>query len=146
MATRWTNRINPISWITRRRPREAVVAPGGRHEYSTPAEYIKTTQDDYSAADKPTSDSNLEWFAEEGGADSDIPLSFGTRTMNPGRPRTRVAGYRDGTLSIEFRDGAIYNYDGITPEQWQEVQRTQSTGKWMARNGIGGPGSGRRVN
>lgn len=148
-TTRWTSRINPASWLLRRRPREAPVAPGGQAEFRTPPAYSAPPQDDYSAGDRPAlSDSGLEWFAEAGDADSDIPLTLATKTMNPPRPRTRAAGYKDGTLSIEFRDGAVYQYTGITPAQWASLQSdtTQSTGKWMQRNGIGGRGSGVRVN
>lgn len=148
MATRWTSRVNPFSWVTRRRNRPAVVVPGGRAEFEVPAEYVTSTVDDYTAADRPSFSTGLEWFAEEGEDESDIPLTFGTSSLTPGRPRTRVAGYSNGTLLIEFRDGAVYAYDGISESQWEDLQlkSTTSTGKWMARNGIGGPGSGRKVN
>jgi hypothetical protein len=147
MATRWTNRFNPLSWITRRGARTAPVAPGGQVEYSTPAAYQKTTQDDYSAADRVTRDT-VEWFPD------DEPEEFGqsiapTYTMNPPRPRTHEAEYDENsqTLRITFREGAIYEYPGVTPDMWVSLERERtSTGKWMARNGLGGPGSGIRVN
>lgn len=148
MATRWTQRINPLSWITRR-GRRAPVAPGGVQEYSTPVEYVKTSQDDYSAADRPSFGQGLEWFAEEANQpesfDDSIPS---TVSMFPPRPRTRVAEYdaNSQTLRITFREGARYDYPNVTPDMWASLMRERvSTGKWLARNGLAGPGSGIRV-
>lgn len=149
MATRWVNRINPLSWIVRRGPRRAPVAPGGRAEYATPAEFTKTTVDDYSAADRPSFGSRLEWFAEA----PNEPDVFGddipnTVSMNPPRPRTLQAEYDEGsqTLRVTYREGARYDYPGVTPAQWASLKSERySTGKWLARNGLAGPGSGIRV-
>lgn len=149
MATRWTTRVNPVSWITRRRPRTSVVVPGGPQEFQVPPAYQPPPQDDFSGADKPTQDSTLEWFAE----DQHQPDSFDdaipkTVTMNPPRPRTLVAEYDASrqTLRITYREGAQYDYPGVTPAQWASLQRERySTGKWLARNGLAGPGSGIRV-
>lgn len=115
-----------------------MVAPGGHQEFAAPAEYHGTTQDDYSAADRPTNDDSLEWFAEEA-SNSDFELTHSTypkQTLNPGRPRTYNAGYDPKTqrLRVEFREGAIYEYSGVTPEQWYALQQTSSVGKWMNRN------------
>lgn len=148
MATKWTQRLNPLSWITRRDPRRTPVAPGGHREFTTPSAYQQTTQDDYSAADRPTMDSSLEWFAEE----LNQPESFSqvisrTATINPGRPRTHSAEYdaSSQTLRVTFRDG-VYDYAGVTPAQWASLEQERtSTGKWLARNGLAGPGSGLRV-
>ena len=131
MATRWVNHINPLSWFIRRQGR-----PVSRGEFATPAEYIKTTQDDYSAADRPVVSDRLEWFAERP-EDDDIALTVApTPTSNPARPRTRAAGYdaSTSTLRIEFRDGAVYDYHGVSPDMWQAVQRVPSVGKWINRN------------
>jgi hypothetical protein len=149
MATRWVNRINPLSWITRRSPRTAPVVPGGQAEFATPAAYQNTVQDDYSAADRPSFGQSLEWFAEEPNQPEGFSQVIGsTVTMNPVRPRTHMAEYDEGsqTLRITYREGASYDYPGVTPAQWQSLmsERT-STGKWLARNGLAGPGSGIRV-
>lgn len=149
MATRWTSRVNPLSWVTRRRSRPAPVAPGGVSEYSTPSEYVKTTQDDYSAADRPSMDITPEWFGNANNQpqefDQIIPK---TATMNSKRPRTLVAEYDDNsqTLRVTYREGAVYDYPGVTPAQWADLQSERlSTGKWLSRNGLAGPGSGIRV-
>lgn len=149
MATRWISRVNPLSWITRRDRRPAPVAPGGVAEYSTPAAYQKTSTDDYSAADRPFSDSRLEWFAEELNQPEEFDQTIEpTYTLNRARPRTLAAEYDAGssTLRITYREGAAYDYAGISQEQWDDLRAERtSTGKWLARNGLAGPGSGNRV-
>lgn len=150
MAMRWVQRLNPISWITKRDPRRAPVVPGGQAEYATPAEYVGTSQDDYSAADNPALVApGLEYFAEhaddEGTFDEFIAPTY---TINPPRPRTREAEYNSATktLRVTYRGGVAYDYTGVEPGLWASLQRERtSTGKWLARNGLGGPGSGTRV-
>lgn len=149
MATRWTQRLNPLSWITRRDPRRVPVVPGGRQEYTTPSAYQKTTQDDYSAADRPTLDVTPEWFGDLNEPENftdEIPHTVSTY-VSRGRPRTHRAEYDSSsqTLRITFRDGT-YDYAGVTPDMWSSLKRERvSTGKWLARNGLGVPGSGTRV-
>jgi hypothetical protein len=147
MATRWTNRVNPLNWFTRRQGR-----PVARHEYATPAVFVETEQprDDYTAADRPALSTELEWFAEE----QHEPEEFGqviapTYTLAPHRPRTLNAEYdvNSHTLRVTYREGAKYDYPGVTPEQWASLRAERtSTGKWLQRNGLAGPGSGIRVN
>jgi hypothetical protein len=80
---------------------------------------------------------------EEGGPDkspaelTDIPTS----TTNVRRPRTVAAGYElrkhpngeeYGVLTVVFRDGTVWNYDGVSPGQWQNFQASISKGKpWI---------------
>lgn len=139
MATRWTNRVNPISWFTRRRPRTAPVAPGGRQEYATPAEYISTSQDDYTAADRPSHATELQWFAEEASSGEFSPDYTQYKPKSSGEypfPRTRSLEYDSELqkLHIEFTRGGTYEYDGITMAHWNGISSAQSTGKWINRN------------
>lgn len=108
---------------------------------------VYNVTDDYSAGDRPASDSELEWFAE-GEPSDDVDMSIApTVTINPPRPRTLEAGYNEdtGILRIRFREGAVYDYE-VDPETWESLQAERvSTGKWMFRNGLGGLGSGTRI-
>lgn len=140
MATRWTTRLNPATWLTRRRPREAPVAPGGRHEFATPAEYISTSQDDYSAADRPTNDDSLEWFAEEDdgqfSATHTQPHPKSQGVARYGRPRTVHLEYDEDhmKLRVSYFSGGTYEYDGVDMEVWQGISTASSTGKWIDAN------------
>lgn len=148
MATKWTSRVNPLSWITRRGARPAPVAPGGVSEYSTAPAYSTPRQDDFSAVIGEEFDADLEWLAQAPSDFIEDDAIEPTVTSNPPRPRTHNATYdeQSSTLRVLFRDGISYDYSGISPDQWLSLQRERSsTGKWMARNGIGGPGSGTRV-
>lgn len=139
MATRWTNRINPLNWFTRRTPRTAPVAPGGRQEFATPAAYISTSQDDYSAADRPFQSNRQEWFAESASApDFNATATIvGPATMNPTRARTRKLQYdaNNGILRVTYRDGDTYEYTGFSQEHWDDLSSQKySTGKWLDTN------------
>lgn len=128
------------------------MAPNGPSEFTVPAAYQTTAQDDYSAATRPAlADPGLEYFATHGDEDDqtfDGVISPTVSTyVSRGRPRTHQAEYDSSsqTLRVTFRDGT-YDYAGVTPDQWVSLQRERtSTGKWLARNGLGGPGSGMRV-
>lgn len=146
MATRWT-RLNPLNWLTRRGSTRVAPQP----EYTVPPAYQTSPQDDYSAADRPALTApGLEYFAEHGDEDDEIfdQNIVPTVTLNPYRPRTLDASYNANTqtLRVTYRGGVAYDYPGVEPEQWASLQRERtSTGKWLARNGLGGPGSGIRV-
>lgn len=73
---------------------------------------------------------------------------YPTHTSNPPRPRTIAAGYdRDSrTLQIQFRspnwkttgrrddgNGAVYQYFDVQPNEWKDIRRTVSTGKFLNR-------------
>lgn len=139
MATRWTNRINPVSWLIHRRARTAPVAPGRHQEFSTPAEYVKTTQDDYSAADTATQDSALEWFAEEASSPDFHATGVIAHpvSMDNWRPRTLRIEYDSdhSLLRITYREGITYEYDGIDEDLWHQLELERySTGKFLDRN------------
>lgn len=54
---------------------------------------------------------------------------------NPPGPRTRLAGYSlyEKRIRMVFRDGATYVYDNVSPQEWERVRRTASTGKFINR-------------
>jgi KTSC domain len=150
MATRWTNRLNPISWLTRRRPRTAPVAPGGRQEFATPSAYSATSQHDYSAADRPFQSNRQEWFAEEASQPDFHATSVIAHpiSMNDWRPRTRRLEYDadHSTLRVTYRDGITYEYNDFDQESWDELALVRySTGKWLDQNLLS-VNSGNRIN
>ncbi len=53
----------------------------------------------------------------------------------PPGPRTRSVGYslEERQLRIVFRDGATYSYDGVSPQEFERLRRTASTGKFLNR-------------
>lgn len=58
-----------------------------------------------------------------------------TPSINPPRPRTRAAGYDPDTqtLSVRFRDGAVYSYYDVTPREWRNFTRVKSPGRAINR-------------
>jgi hypothetical protein len=90
-----------------------------------------------------------EWEAEQAEPTPSIPFTvYPTRTSNATRPRTIAAGYDRGsqTLRIQFRSpnwrvghqwddgaGAVYDYHDVTPNEWKDIRRVVSTGKFINR-------------
>jgi hypothetical protein len=139
MATRWTNRLNPLSWITRRRPRTAPVVPTGQAEFKTPSAYVGTSQHDYSAADRPFQSHRQEWFAESASAPDfhATETIYGPATMNNARPRTKKLQYdaNSGILRVTYRDNDTYEYANFSQEHWDDLSSQKySTGKWLDTN------------
>jgi hypothetical protein len=62
-----------------------------------------------------------------------VPDIDPTRTINPGRPRTKQAGYDPATktLRIRFREGVVYGYYDVPPSVWRDFRRTPSPGKFI---------------
>ena len=70
-------------------------------------------------------------------------LYFKTNTINPARPRTKLAGYdgKSHTVRVLFRykedplslDGAIYEYYNVPYRVWRMVKRNVSTGRTINR-------------
>lgn len=58
-----------------------------------------------------------------------------TRTSDPGRPRTVAMGYDHATdvLRVVFREGAVYDYFGVSTQEWWRMKRTASPGKFINR-------------
>lgn len=69
------------------------------------------------------------------GAEPVIPITVMTNTSDPSRPRTRGAGYdpQTRTLAIQFREGAIYHYHDVQPNEWKDLRRVISAGKFINR-------------
>lgn len=65
----------------------------------------------------------------------DIPITKKTKTSNKGRPRTLAAGYDyDGdVLRVVFREGAVYDYFGVSTTEWWRFQRSASPGRMINR-------------
>ena len=70
-----------------------------------------------------------------------------TKSSRPPRPRTVRAGWvrpkgsENGTVVIQFREGAVYEYYDVPYSVWRNFRRVQSPGKAMNRsNGLIGGG------
>jgi hypothetical protein len=59
-------------------------------------------------------------------------------TINPERPRTKQLAYlrESQTLIVQYRDDTLVSYEGIPPEMWQDLQTTDSTGRYIDGSGI----------
>lgn len=61
---------------------------------------------------------------------TDIPTS----SLNASRPRTVAAGYDPDRkiLTVVFRDGTVWNYDNVTPGEWENFHASISKGRpWL---------------
>ena len=69
---------------------------------------------------------------------TDVPTS----TTNVKRPRTVAAGYdaNRSVLTVVFRDGTIWNYDNVTPGEWQNFHASISKGRPWINDGLFGVG------
>jgi len=56
-----------------------------------------------------------------------------TATSNVEEPRTLAAGYdkKNFILTIQFRDGTLFNYYDVPPSIWREFRNAPSKGKYM---------------
>jgi hypothetical protein len=75
----------------------------------------------------------LEMAAE---GDDTVLLSYQpTPSINPPRPRTLAAGYdrETGTMRVRFREGALYAYYEVTPQEWRNFRRVKSPGRAINR-------------
>lgn len=41
-------------------------------------------------------------------------------------------GYENGTLEVEFKNGAVYDYSDVSPEEYQALLESESVGKFVA--------------
>ena len=46
----------------------------------------------------------------------------------------KSAGYLDGTLEVEFKQGLIYQYYGVPEEYWINLMVSESAGSYLAKN------------
>ena len=56
-----------------------------------------------------------------------------TETSNPDEPRTLGAGYDENyfILTVQFRDGTLYNYYDVPPKIWYAFRMSPSKGIYM---------------
>ncbi|MFE9834015.1 hypothetical protein ACFYP4_02530 [Streptomyces sp. NPDC005551] len=90
---------------------------------------------------KPATIRAMDEFVESG--DVSRLLYYRTNTINPARPRTKLAGYdgKSHTVRVLFRyredpdslDGAIYEYYNVPYRVWRMVKRNVSTGRTINR-------------
>jgi hypothetical protein len=69
---------------------------------------------------------------------TDVPTS----TTNVSRPRTVAAGYDSNrrVLTVVFRDGTIWNYNGVTEGEWLNFKASISKGRPWINNQMFGRG------
>jgi hypothetical protein len=69
------------------------------------------------------------------GDDSDLFPYTPTPSINPPRPRTVGMGYSPDTqtMRVKFRDGRVYEYYDVTPQEWRNMQRVKSPGRAINR-------------
>lgn len=53
----------------------------------------------------------------------------------PPGPRTQMVGYnrKDQRIRTVFRDGTPWHYDDVSPEEWEQLRREPSTGRYINR-------------
>jgi hypothetical protein len=73
----------------------------------------------------------------EAGTKARLTISS-TSTTNPEEPRTLAAGYdeRNFILTVQFRDGTLYNYYDVPPEMWSDFKRVVSKGEFLRTSGL----------
>lgn len=116
-------------------------------EFSSPVNWYTGKGEDLVTVPVFGSGTQQGGFPDDGGSDwtidtpypsePDIVLDYQpTKSSNPPRPRTTAMGYDSDsqTLRIQFRDGAVYDYFNVTEEQYAQISKTWSPGKWMNRN------------
>jgi hypothetical protein len=106
------------------------------------------------AADQSNRVLNLsQAFAEKLGVESPIDKAFSAaipmeisqgfrqvtaNTSNPSRPRAQAIAYNSetNTLYVVFRDGTWWEYRNCPAIHWQNLQTTDSTGKYLRESGL----------
>ena len=61
-----------------------------------------------------------------------------TSTTDPEKPRTLSAGYDEENyiLTVQFRDGTLYNYYDVPPQMWNEFEAAESKGRFLEGSGL----------
>lgn len=59
-------------------------------------------------------------------------------TTNSSKPRALALGYNyeEKILYVVFRDGTQWQYENVGSNHWQSIQRTDSTGGYLASSGL----------
>ncbi|WP_411955115.1 KTSC domain-containing protein [Alkalibacillus sp. S2W] len=47
--------------------------------------------------------------------------------------RMRSVGWSDNTLEVEFHDGAVYHYHGVTESEYHEFMNSSSLGSALSK-------------
>jgi hypothetical protein len=68
------------------------------------------------------------------------PQSTQTSTTNPERPRTRTAGYdrKNFILTVQFRDGTVWNYYDVNPRLWDDFRDSASKHEFIENGPLSG--------
>ncbi|MDE3073790.1 MAG: KTSC domain-containing protein [Chloroflexota bacterium] len=48
-----------------------------------------------------------------------------------GSAHVHSVAYEDGALTVVFKNGSTYRYEGVTPIEWSNLQRVPSVGKYL---------------
>jgi hypothetical protein len=103
---------------------------GSLGQYRQPIEDDEESDDDYPGQSaNPNAPAIL----------TDVPTS----SINPSRPRTVAAGYDKDrrVMTVMFRDGVLWNYYDVSPDEWIKFHSSISKGKpWLNLTGPGTPG------
>jgi hypothetical protein len=43
-------------------------------------------------------------------------------------------GWADNVLEVEFKNGSVYTYSGVSEYVWKQGQQAESKGSWFAEN------------
>lgn len=75
-------------------------------------------------------------FSQRPEEDAAPTWTIATHTSNEARPRTTSASYwrNQQVLQITFRNGDVYGYSEVTPQQAASLKRVVSTGKLINRS------------
>jgi hypothetical protein len=98
--------------------------------YENPWEYIE----DYAASPEEV---KTPQTLIESKAKAKLTISS-TSTLNPNSPRTLSAGYdaENYILTVQFRDGTLYNYYDVPLEMWEAFSAADSKGKYLKASGL----------
>lgn len=72
------------------------------------------------------------------------PQTMITQTTKPERPRTRTAGYdrKNFILTVQFRDGTMWNYYDVNPATWDAFRSANSKHEFIETEFAGWPNMG----
>lgn len=103
--------------------------------YDNPWEYIEDYNIDTSGSKTP--EELVPEEGEEGTKKARLSLSS-TSTIDPESPRTLSAGYDAEThiMTIQFRDGTLWNYYDVPEEIWSEFENAESKGRYLKASGL----------